>query len=156
MITTKYTNMKSLKIVLQENSHQKQLIKAVINQLGGTELERTSANGKTQERPFYELQIENTLHGGANCGINGFIYYSDTVYFWRKNRAAITAALEQLAGDLGEDVVSMVSSFNNIKGHYTTTEIGKAIFGRYNDEFTGIYDTLAKFALEEVATMFED
>ena len=148
--------MKSLKIVLQENSHQKQLIKAVINQLGGPELERTSANGKTQERPFYELQIENTLHGGANCGINGFIWYSDTVNFWRKNRKAITAALEQLADNLGEDVVSMVSSFNNIKGQYTATEIGKAIFGRYNDEFTGIYDTLAKFALEEVATLFED
>jgi hypothetical protein len=148
--------MKSLKIVLQENSHQKQLIKAVINQLGGPELERTSANGKTQERPFYELQIENTLHGGANCGINGFIYYSDTVSFWRKNRAAITAALEQLAGDLGEDLLNMVSSFKSIKDQYSATEIGKAIFGRYNEEFTGIYDTLANFALEEVARMFED
>lgn len=133
--------MKPLKTVLQENSHQKQLIKAVINQLGGTD---------------YELQIENTLHGGANCGIYGFISYLDTVNFWRKNRADITAMLEELADSLGEDVVSMVSSFNNIKGHYTTTEIGKAIFGRYNDEFTGIYDTFAKFALEEVARMFED
>lgn len=148
--------MKPLKTVLQENSHQKQLIKAVINQLGGTELERTSTNGKTQERLFYELQIENTLHRGANCEIYGFILYLDTVNFWRKNRAAITAMLEELADSLDEDVVSMVSSFNNIKGHYTTTEIGKAIFGRYNDEFTGIYDTFAKFALEEVARMFED
>lgn len=133
--------MKTLKIVLQENSYHKQLIKAVINQLGGA---------------GYELQIKNTLQGGANCGINGFIYYSDTVSFWRKNRAAITAMLEELADSLGEDVVSMVSSFNSIKGDYTTTEIGKAIFGRYNEEFTNIYNTLAWFALEEVGRMFED
>ena len=42
---------------------------------------------------FSELssQFENCAEHGANIGISGFIYYSETIAFFRKNRQDIVA-----------------------------------------------------------------
>lgn len=93
---------------------------------------------------------------GAAAGFTGFIYYSETVAFWRKNRKAITACMEELADDLGENLLQMVSNFNGFKGVYTDDELGRALYGNYNSDYDQIYNGFAWFALEEVANRYAD
>lgn len=86
-------------------------------------------------------------------GYTGFIYYSETVAFWRKNRAKISALMNYEADCLGENVLGMVSRFNSLKD-YTADEIGRALYGNYNGDFTQIYNYFAWFAAGEVAYRF--
>lgn len=92
---------------------------------------------------------------GAAAGFTGFIYYSETVSFWRVHRAQITAYMRELAASLGESYFDMVCSFNCLH-NYEQEEIGRALFGRYDEELTHIYNVFALFALEEVANRFSD
>lgn len=61
-----------------------------------------------------------------------------------------------MARELGEDLIGMVQNFNAIKGDYTQSEIAKALYGKYNDEYTNVYNVMAWFALEEVARNYCD
>lgn len=102
-------------------------------------------------------QLENVSRSycGAAAGFTGFIYYSETVAFWRANRAKITNYMEELSDGLGEDVLHMVCSFNSLEG-YEYDEIARALYGNYNSDYDYIYNTFAWFALEEVAHRYSD
>ena len=95
----------------------------------------------------------------SSCGIaggyTGFIYYSDTVDFWRKNRAKITALINYEAESLGENPLKMVCRFRSLEG-FSVAEIARALYGRYSDDLTKIYNTFAWFAAEEVAYRFAE
>lgn len=102
-------------------------------------------------------QLENVGRSpyGAASGFTGFIYYSETVAFWRAYRAKITKCLGDLAESLGEDTLHMVCSFNSLEG-YEYDEIARALYGNYNSDYDYIYNTFAWFALEEVAHRYSD
>ena len=109
---------------------------AVIRQAGGRENVRTA----------YE--------GGADCGVPGFIYYTDTVKFWKRHKAAILALAEGMADDLGEGLLEMVAGFGCLKDqHLTTSEVGQVLYGRASndDTYTSVANAMAWFALETVA-----
>ena len=89
--------------------------------------------------------------GGADSGFNGFIYYTETIAFFRKHRKNIVALAEYLADEMGEDAVTMVKNFRCLNGFYEYSDIAKAMYGNFNDEYTNIYNALSWFALEEVA-----
>jgi len=94
---------------------------------------------------------------GAAGGFGGFIYYSETVEFWRRNRKIITERLNDLAFELGENTLQMVMSFGSVKdGDFSEDEIGRALYGRYNSDLEWIYNVFAWFALEEVANWYSD
>lgn len=120
-----------------------ELVNPVLNQLGGDWEDK-----------------QNDLRGVSECGaaggFGGFIYYSETCEFYKRNRARIVRSLEDLADGLGEGVIEMVRNFNCIKGDYSVNEIGKALYGRYNEDYQYIYNALAWYALEEVANEFVD
>ena len=62
-----------------------------------------------------------------------------------------------MSDDLGQSAVTTVKDFEYIKNsNYTENEIAKALYGKYNQEYDYIYNTMAWFALEEVARWFED
>ena len=128
-----------------ENSHVSELIMPVINQLGG--------NWK---------DAQCTLHDVANCycgaagGFGGFVYYTETSAFARRNRARIVRSLENLAEGLGEDIVTMVKGFKCLDNEFSSSEIGKALWGRYDDDLQVVYNALAWYALEEVAGEYAD
>ena len=88
---------------------------------------------------------------GADSGFSGFIYYADTIAFFRKHRKNIVALAEYLADEMGEDAVTMVKNFRCLNGFYEYSDIAKAMYGNFNDEYTTIYNALSWFALEEVA-----
>lgn len=93
---------------------------------------------------------------GAAGGFIGFIYYSETSEFWRRNRKIITERLNDLAFELGENTLLMVMSFGGVKGNFSEDEIGRALYGRYNSDLDQIYNVFAWFALEEVANWYSN
>lgn len=105
---------------------------------------------------FFAL-LDNVVRSpyGAAAGFTGFIYYSETVNFWRKNRSKILRFAEDQAEELGQNVVDMVAGFKEIKDDFTAGEVATALYGRYNEDYTNIYNVLAWYALEEVAFYYE-
>lgn len=116
---------------------------AVIRQIGGKE--------------NAEIYFPDVCNHGAEGGFIGFTYYTDTIKFWKKHKRLILKHAEELANDLGEDMLSMIQNFNAIKGEYTQTEIGRAVFGEtVLNKYTSVYNVMAWFALEEVARDYCD
>lgn len=125
-----------------ESNELATVAKAVANQMYGTTADT-----------LQELANINQSSCGIAGGYAGFIYYTETVAFWRKNRAKISALMNYEADSLGENVLQMVSRFRSLKG-FTADEIGRALYGRFSDDLTQIYNTFAWFAAEEVAYRF--
>jgi len=132
------------KQVLADNSQYKTLINAVISRIGMD-------------------SINDVNNHGINGGFSGFIYYSETVAFFKRHKKDILAMAEDMAEQLGEDMLTMIGNFNclssgnwqNRNPDYTPTEIGEAIFsgrGEYADQ---IQNAMAWFAAEEVCRMFD-
>jgi len=131
--------MKKLSEVLKEHNDSKQMINAIMHRLGSTEC------------------IEDIVNNGADSGFSGFIYTEDCVKFWRKYKKDILKLLESASDNLGQSAVIIVKDFEYIRNSdYTENEIAEALYGKYNQEYDYIYNTMAWFALEEVARWFED
>ncbi len=107
------------------------LQRAVVRQLGGIE------------------SLPDVARHGAAGGYGGFLYYADTVAFFRRNRKEILALAEETADSLGESLLPMLCGFQCFKG-LSDLEIARGIDGR-GDEATTVQNGLAWFALEEVA-----
>lgn len=124
-------------------------------QLYAVALAVKSQTGLNKENFFVEL--ENVLNSpyGAAAGFGGFIYYSETVKFWRKNKAKILRFAEDQADEIGQNVVDMVAGFKGIKDDFTAGEIAAALYGRFNDDYAQIYNIMAWYCLEEVAFYYD-
>lgn len=126
------------------------LASAVVRQMGGW-------------RNFKESAEDITNHG-IDGGFSGFIYYSDTVAFAKRNRPAILALLNEQAADFGADgPIALVRGFNCLtdkrtsKPDYTDDEIGAALYGRgAGDSTYMILNALAWYAGEEIARRYCD
>ena len=136
--------MKTIKQFCNQSYINPALIRAVIRQSGGFD--------------SFKERAHDIANYGASGGFNGWIYYTETVGFWRKNKTLILELATSQASEYGDtDLIGMVSSFNSIKkSDYTTCELGAALFGRYNDEYTTVYNVMAWYALEEVARNYCD
>ena len=118
------------------------LINAVKRAIGGNKTEVQST-------------LQDVTNHGASAGFSGFIYYSDTVKFFKNNRAQIVELVNEYAQEFGQSPVEFVASFNCLNGNYSDiegqNEIGRALYGRLESDDTQIPNALAWFALEEVA-----
>lgn len=90
---------------------------------------------------------------GADAGFAGFTYYSDTVAFFRKHRAAL---LEMLKADefdtMGaNDVAAFVSSFRCM-ADVSADAIAETLYGRWKDSewSTTVANGIAWYALGAV------
>lgn len=127
------------------------LIRAVIKQMGGWQ-------------SFQESAADITNHGIAG-GFSGFIYYTETVAFAKKHKAAILETLADLTRDIGGDEYQLIAGFNCLstrgKPDYTPGQIASLIHAREpkndeNHDYTQIFNALAWYAGEEVAHSFTD
>ena len=131
---------------LNENNNPSfvKMANAVIEQLGGVD--------------SYNIEQLDNVRNGSD-GYGGFIYYNETAKFWKDNKDCIKENMHELAEDLGEDLITMIKGFGNFKNDngITYDVIGEALYGRYNyDKNMYLYDTFAKYALEEVAVRFQN
>jgi len=100
---------------------------------------------------FYE-SVPDIANHGASGGVSGFIYYSDTVNFTKRNKDKIMQSLTEFSDDLGESIVSMLSHWQCLKG-LSQHEIMEGLYNPKADNKTIVYNALAWYALEEVANV---
>ena len=110
------------------------LIRAVAKQVGGS-------------KRLKEIAADVCRHG-ADEGFNGFIYYSDTINFYQKNKPAILELVAEMAAEMGESSIALVKSFNCVQA--TEEEIGATLYASKTHHDTNVSNALAWFALEEV------
>lgn len=133
------TTKKALSQVIKDNSDYKTLINAVINRIGLD-------------------SVEDVVNHGINGGFSGFIYYSETHAFAMKYRKDIIRMLEDMADQLGEDIVSMVSHFGVFRNSPMDAEDKKDLYkylGGGRPAQGAITNVMAWFAAEEVCRMFD-
>jgi hypothetical protein len=134
------------KSFLENHEDNKSLISAVKKQLDCNSVNEF----------FEELDNVSKSPCGANGGFTGFIYYTETTAFWRANKKNIKNLMEQEADELGESsVISMVKNFNSVKDDFSEDEIGRALYGKFDEDLYQLYDTFAKYALEEIAYWYD-
>lgn len=134
-------SLPTLKTVCAKTPHvPAPLVRAVVKQLGG-----------------WNTDIAQNCYDIANFGISGgfsgFIYYSDTVAFFKHNKKHILKLAESEAQDLGyTDVFGFFASFNCMKSlDISETEIAKAFFTGKGELLDQILNCLAWYAAETVA-----
>ena len=124
------------------------LIMAVVRQLGYDRVD--------EEVKDY---LKDVTNHGASGGFCGFTYYSGTITFFRKNKKLIVELAEDMAEELGEDILSMINSFNCLKDYeLSNSQIGKVLYGKFSDsgDNRDIMNALSWFALEETARFIID
>ncbi len=132
--------MATQKQVIENSNIPATLTRAVIKQLGGWSSFKQSAT--------------DIASHGIDGGFCGFVYYTDTIAFFRRNRRDIVELAKQQADDMGVGVLEMIAGFNCLQGDYSIDEIGETLFGGpVNDQ---IANALAWYAGEEVARIYSD
>jgi hypothetical protein len=146
----KIKNIKTLRHYIVENSIFSPItINNVISALG------FSLNGSWNSLKELSAQFENCAEHGADGGFSGFIYYNETIPFFKQNRADIANHIEQTAAEMGTDIFSMVQSFGVFRysDKPAPSEIGKALWDsrKTHPDLTSLYNVFSWYALEEVS-----
>ena len=138
------TEIKSLKAFCEASHIELKLVRAVVSQFGGWEQ-------FTQSAP-------DVCSGGIDGGFNGFIYYSDTEAFARRNRRLIAELAESQADDFGTEVSKMIQGFGCFRGSdVASSEIGRALYAGENQaDGHNVLNALAWYAGEEVCRSYCD
>jgi ABC-type long-subunit fatty acid transport system fused permease/ATPase subunit len=114
-----------------------------------------SLNGSWDSLKELSAEFENCAEYGASGGFSGFIYYSETIAFFKANRQDIISHMEQTASELGTDLISMIREFGVFRYSEkpTADEVGKALWDtrKTHPELTSLYNVFAWYALEEVS-----
>ena len=118
---------------------EQKLINAVVQQLGCKD---------SSDDDCLEI-LRDVLNHGADQGLPGFTYHSETVDFFQKNRRLITEQLKDDAENMGvSGVQSLVMGFR-CASDLTEEEIGRTLWGFELDQHAA--NCLAWYALEAVA-----
>ena len=136
----------TMKTLIANSSIPATLIRAVVKNMNGWDSFRERA--------------QDVADHGASCGFGNFIYYTDTVAFAAKNRKAIAELAAEQAADFGDSSeIERILGFNQLRQEdLTISDIARSLYGRLadDDKKTTIYNTLAWYALEEVARAYCD
>jgi hypothetical protein len=124
------------------------LIKAVSDQLG--------SDGEELKTTFQDIS-----NHGIDGGYGGFVYYSDTIEFFKKNRKEIVELVVEMSEEFGQTPIEFVRGFNCLKNTFENAaeaeaEISRALYGRLSKDDTQVPNALAWFAGEEVARYMVD
>ena len=128
----------------KESGLTAKITRAVVKQLGYTTISDEC-----------QTTLKDIARHGIRGGFGGFIYYSDTHNFYRKNKKQIISMLEDDANDCGNDIIAFVRSSNCIHiDSDTNKDIYSALYGRSGQ--STITTFLAWYAAEKVAYAFDN
>lgn len=116
------------------------LIRAVVRQAGGWS-------------NFQEM-ASDVANYGADAGWHGFIYYRETIPFFKRNKAEILQLAKNQADDFGSEMLQMIAGFTCLKTDVET--VADAIYNPRTKDDENVRNALAWYALEEVARSFSD
>lgn len=109
------------------------------------------------EEFFEDLENVTRSHCGAAAGFTGFIYYTETSDFWIKYRKKIMKLAEEEAEEFGDgSVMDMVKKFKVLENDWTDDEIGRALWGRFDQDLMYIYNAMAWYVLELMAYRYDE
>lgn len=132
-----------MKNLIENTSMSPKLAKAIINQSGGWDQFKESA--------------PDIANHGIDGGFSGWIYYSDTCEFFKKNRKDILAYAEEMAESMGEDMLSMIQNFGVFQNdQISTNDLAKALYTGKGDDATRVQNVMAWFVVEELARNYVD
>lgn len=134
--------MKTIKQFTDQSHIDPLLIRAVIRQCGGWD-------------EFKSLADDVTNHG-ADCGFSGFIYYKETLSFYKRHKVKILNCCKDLDSQIENvGLLKFIAGFNCLKCE-TEDDIARAIYQGRGDSVTAVQNALAWFALEEVCRSYSD
>ena len=137
------SNTITMKSFINRSNLPAPLVRAVVKQSGGW-------------KNFQEMARDVAEHG-ADLGFSGWIYYRETMNFFRKNRKTILGYAEEMAQDLGESLLSMIQGFRIFRdAPIDTQDLAKALYTGKGPEVARVYNVMAWFALEEVAIAYTE
>lgn len=131
--------VKTVKAFAEQSNIPAPLIRAVVRQIGGWS-------------EFKESAADVANHG-ADGGFGGFIYYSDTMAFTKRQLSNIRTLAKDQASDFGTDSISMIAGFNCLN-NYDVSDVADALLNPRSDCRKDVYNALAWYALEEVARSY--
>ena len=135
-------NAMTMKDFIKKSSLDGAIVRAVVKQLGGW----TDAK---------ESMLDIARHG-IDGGFHGFVYYADTIDFFKRNKKSILAMADEYAREFGHaGALDLFSSFNCMK-EFSQDEIARAIYAGKGDCKEQIMNCLAWFAGEEVSRSYYD
>lgn len=105
---------------------------------------------------FKEIAHDVCNHG-ANAGFGGFIYPSETVPFYKRNKKALLEICKEQANDIyghGMTVPGFIAGFNCVD--CSAEHVAIALYTGKGDNVTEVYNALAWFVIEEVARRYCD
>lgn len=124
--------------IINSSNIDPKLIRAVVSQFGGIER--------------FNDQFQDVANHGIDGGFSGFIYYSDTVKFAKKNKKLILELAKDQAHEFGMNTLDMFKSFNCYKG----VDVESYFIDGDKSEETTILNGLAWYAGEEVCRAAQD
>lgn len=139
--------MKKTKDVIASHPEYAKLIRSTIKQLGSKDC------------------IEYVTKHGASGGYSGFIYYNDTCPFAYRNRKDIISLLTRDAEEAGENILTLVQSFNGWPKYdksqkekakwdaENVSELVSFLAGKKSEEMM-VTNLMAWYALETVCSWF--
>lgn len=137
--------MKTKVQVIKERPEYKTLINAVITRIGME-------------------SVPDVINHGIDGGFNGFIYYTDTLKFYRRHKKDILRLAKENASEMGVNMLDMIGGFNCLKYYdYKTSTwtdpegqeaVGQTVYNGKADDM--VANALAWFAAEEVCRMFDE
>lgn len=141
----KTTSPKTLAAFCEFTNIPASLVRAVVKQMGGWESFKESAS--------------DVANHGIDGGFHGFVYYSDTEPFAKRNRKEIAEMASEQAEEFGMGVMEMFRNFGCFR-HTTEKpsdeEIGMALYaGRNKADGHNILNAMAWYAGEEVCRAWE-
>jgi hypothetical protein len=137
--------LKSLKLstVIENSNIDATLIRAIVRWHGGWD-------------EFKEISSDISKYG-ANTGIS-FIYYTDSVKFFRNHAPAIKSWLKSLSEEYYYDHDSVGSMMDkwDLVSQYTIEEINQALYTGKGDAVDQVFDVACKAVVEEIARAVVD
>jgi hypothetical protein len=118
------------------------LAESVVNQMGGDE--------------SFLSSWEDIINHGISGGFSGFLYYSETTDFAKRNIRLIRELAKQQADDFGLGMLEMIKGFRCLNNAYSEDEIGECLWGEGNDDSDQILNALAWYACEEICHEFSN
>ena len=129
----------TLKQFISSSSIPASLIRSTVRQCGGWQC-------------FKEIAGDVSRYG-ANTGWSGFIFYTETVAFAKRNKSAIMELCKDQAEDFygrGTTIPQFIAYFNCLKG-IDSESVAIALYAGKGEDCTQVYNALAWYALEEVS-----
>lgn len=130
---------------ITESGLNPSLIRSTVRQCGGWEM--------------FQDTTRNLQHSscGALGGFGGFIYYTDTVPFAKRNKKALLELCKEQAEECygkGYSVGQFIAGFNCVD--CDAEQVTIALYTGKGEDITEVYNALAWYALGEVARRYCD